>query len=432
MNLSLHGLVALAVLLGSVCPASSLAQTGRNGAPLVEAYLVSGKLSDGEKKIRELLKERPEDDQARMSLAVLQFFQMIEHFGQGLYELGPRQEFAGSFEIGLPWNPFQNMSLPDNPNPQVVQLQDLHRLVQRMIDDLAQLDTTLAQIKSNDVKLPLRLFRFNLDINQDGRIGPAENLKSFYGQYLGDFPDGRDANRARRRRPEDIVVVFDRADVEWLRGYSSLLRGAGELFLAYDQTELWDVIASRTFKKPDIKYKFLLEEEKAGLQDINHQVLDLIASIHNARFPLKHADRVKKAQQHFKQTIAHSRIMWKLVNSETDNDREWLPSASQQAAITNIRITGRMTNTWGEFLDECQAILEGKKLIPFWRGKQADRGINLDKFFTNPREIDVVLWFHGAAALPYLETGEVTSESDWNRFQQEFGGELFGFAMWIN
>ncbi|MDG2185647.1 MAG: hypothetical protein P8K79_08210, partial [Mariniblastus sp.] len=196
MNLSLHGLVALAVLLGSVCPASSLAQAGRNGAPLVEAYLVSGKLSDGEKKIRELLKERPEDDQARMSLAVLQFFQMIEHFGQGLYELGPRQEFAGSLEIGLPWNPFQNMSLPDNPNPRVVQLQDLHRLVQRMIDDLAELDTTLAQIKSNDVKLPLRLFRFNLDINQDGRIGPAENLKSFYGQYLGDFPDGRDANRA--------------------------------------------------------------------------------------------------------------------------------------------------------------------------------------------------------------------------------------------
>ena len=109
MNLSLHGLVALAVLLGSVCPASSLAQTGRNGAPLVEAYLVSGKLSDGEKKIRELLKERPEDDQARMSLAVLQFFQMIEHFGQGLYELGiicPRQEFAGSLEDRSPLESF--------------------------------------------------------------------------------------------------------------------------------------------------------------------------------------------------------------------------------------------------------------------------------------------------------------------------------------
>ncbi len=90
-----------------------------------------------------------------------------------------------------------------------------------------------------------------------------------------------------------------------------------------------------------------------------------------------------------------------------------------------------MVSSWLEFVEESEALLAGKRLIPFWRGKE-ERGLNLRRVFIEPRAFDLVLWVQGTAATPYLEKGPLTRAEVWTRLQQVFGGDLFGFAVWFN
>src|SRR5437868_6474009 len=69
-------------------------QARADKAPLVEKYLLEGKLADGEKALQARLKEDPKDDQARFGLGVLQFLQAYEHLGANLYKYGLRTEKA--------------------------------------------------------------------------------------------------------------------------------------------------------------------------------------------------------------------------------------------------------------------------------------------------------------------------------------------------
>jgi hypothetical protein len=90
-----------------------------------------------------------------------------------------------------------------------------------------------------------------------------------------------------------------------------------------------------------------------------------------------------------------------------------------------------MVDSWLEFVEEAEALLAGKRLVPFWRGKEK-RGINLRRVFTEPRSLDLVLWIQGTAAAPYLEKGPLTKPAVWQRLQRVFGGEFIGFAIWFN
>ena len=91
-----------------------------------------------------------------------------------------------------------------------------------------------------------------------------------------------------------------------------------------------------------------------------------------------------------------------------------------------------MLKTWDDFLNEVDAILDGKKLLPFWRGTDETRGVNLHKVFHEPQDFDVILWVHGSAAVPYLEHGDVTKPETWNQYQRAFNGQFFSFAAWFN
>jgi hypothetical protein len=75
--------------------------------------------------------------------------------------------------------------------------------------------------------------------------------------------------------------------------------------------------------------------------------------------------------------------------------------------------------------------LQGKKLIPFWRGDD-QRGVNLRKVFTEPTTFDLVMWIQGTAAAPYLQEGPLSTPDTWQRFNQMFNGQFVGFAIWFN
>jgi hypothetical protein len=100
-------------------------------------------------------------------------------------------------------------------------------------------------------------------------------------------------------------------------------------------------------------------------------------------------------------------------------------------AFLGIPLGQDRVDSWRDFLDEADELLSGKRLAPFWRGKEG-RGVNLRRVFTEPRTLDLVLWIQGTAATPYLEEGPLTKPAVWARLQQVFGGQFIGFALWFN
>lgn len=104
-----------------------------------------------------------------------------------------------------------------------------------------------------------------------------------------------------------------------------------------------------------------------------------------------------------------------------------------------FKLTQEQIERWLEFLDEAQAIMDGKKLLPFWRGGpeglggvHPELGVNLKRVFTEPAAFDLMLWIQGTAAQPYLEEGPRTQADFWRRLNNEFGRNFLGISLWIN
>ncbi len=94
-------------------------------------------------------------------------------------------------------------------------------------------------------------------------------------------------------------------------------------------------------------------------------------------------------------------------------------------------------------LDEMEAILQGKKLIPYWREyhrswtggsviPEKGLGINFKKFFSEPQDFDLILTMQGTNMEPYLEVGSLSTPRAWSRMTGVFRGQFFGFAVWFN
>ena len=203
-----------------------------------------------------------------------------------------------------------------------------------------------------------------------------------------------------------------------------------EAILAYDEEALFQAVAHHLFDNPDVPRlpERIFRESSERWED---DIADLIASIHLARFPLKEASRMKAAHKHQMAVIDHSRESWRAIEGETDDDREWIPNAKQVGVIPNVQVTQEMIDGWRSFLDEAEALLAGKKLVPHWRFSK-EFGVNLHRVFQEPREFDLVLWMHGSATVPYAEKGPVTDTDTWQRLERLFGGQFIGFAFWFN
>lgn len=101
--------------------------------------------------------------------------------------------------------------------------------------------------------------------------------------------------------------------------------------------------------------------------------------------------------------------------------------------MQNMVVTDEMIRGWLTFMDEFDSLLDGKVLIPFWRGREDDgMGVNLRKVFTEPQPFDLVLWVQGSAAGPFLEKGKMTNTDVYRNLERVFQGNLFGFAIWFN
>jgi hypothetical protein len=411
------------ILLSSVLAFwASAAYAADDSVRLLEKHLQAGTLSAGQTALEAALKQNPKDDQARFGLGALQFVKSIETLSQSLYRHGFLQ---GIGRMAVLLGPPGDLPVPNNPDPQQINYDEARQIVQTFVSNLAKAEATLAAIKSDDVRLPLRFGLIRLDFDGDGKATDDETLWQIYTRV--NRRAGVTAEAAK-----EFVIAFDAGDVAWLRGYCHLLMGLGEASLAHDWHELFERTGHLMFTKVESPYKFLAEDVPGAGQPFSFaKIADLIAWIHLINFKVAEPKRMEAALAHFEAMVTHSRRSWELILKEKDDDNEWIPSPGQTGVIPNVRVTEEMVEGWRAFLAEAETILKGTKLVPFWRGN-GEAGLNLRKVFTQPRPFDLVIWIQGTGAAPYLEKGEVTDQAVWERLMRVFQGEFIGFALWFN
>ncbi|MCU0708040.1 MAG: hypothetical protein MUF23_07095 [Pirellula sp.] len=400
-------LLLVMIVSVAVCNRPSLAQS-----PEIESYLVKGEAEAGVVAMLDRLAQSPSDDHARFSLGVAQFFVAVEHLGQGFYEFGlrdPNRSIASML-------PFLRLPIPFNDNPRLFSYQDSRNILQRFIDDLAVAEKSLSEVDDTEVKLRLPITRISLNF-ADASSPPVPLRKILI------------AMRSIRDQ-QDFVVVFDRADVAWLRGYCHLLTAMCEFLLAHDGQELFDATAHLFFQRVDTPFTFLPQGQRVYDFGGGFDIADVIAMIHLIRLPATEPLRMQAALHHLEQVLEQSEEMWKFAIAETDDDHEWIPNARQTGEL-RVPVTQDMIESWLVATKEGKEVLRGERLIPFWRGN-GEQGVNLRRVFTEPTTFDLVLWIQGTAAAPYLETGEKTRPDVWWRLQQVFQGNFIVFALWFN
>lgn len=400
----------------------------------VGAYLYDGRLSDGATAMQNILKAEPQNAEARFSLGVIQFLQTVEKLGQVQYRYG----LLGNRRAAIP---FMRLPIPENPRPERLSYEKARRILQDFLDGLKVAEATLAETKPTGVRLPLRIGQVRLDLNGDGEGTDEESLE----KVLQALQGGQRRNEAAPN-VDEFVITFDDGDVLWLRGYCHVMSTLGEAVLAYDLKDQFERTAHLFYPDVETPYQFLVHEGTGPFNGFNTQnVLDVIALIHTINYECTEPERMQAALQHLESVISLSRESWKLINAETDDDHEWLPNPRQTAAMGGMRVSQEMQDQWQSFLDEADAILQGKKLLPFWRGIKGgtpffdgnlpvnpELGINLRKVFLQPTRFDLALWLQGSGLLPYLETGERTDPETWTRIMNGFRGEFFLFLTWFN
>jgi hypothetical protein len=365
------------------------------------------------------LKSSPQDDQARFGLGGLQFIRAVERLGQSLYRFGLRSDRGQRMNV-----PFLRLPVPLNPKPEQLTYPAFRKILEDLITDLQRVEATLSPIQDETVKLPIRVGQIRLDFTGSGKSGDL--FKTLVNQYMG--------GQRNVRQEDDLLIVFDRGDVAWLRGYCQLLMALAQIGLAYDWQELFDCTGHVFFAKVETPHAFLTtlkESPGGGFFDLGGtEIVDVIAFIHLIRLPIKEPALLKSALSHLEQMLALSKESWKFILAETDDDHEWIPNPKQKGVL-GISVHQEMIDSWLDFVEETEALLAGKRLIPFWRGDEK-RGVNLKRVFTEPRTLDLVLWIQGTAATTYLEEGPITKQTVWDRLQRVFRGEFIGFAIWFN
>ncbi len=377
--------------------------------------LVNGKLGAAEMVLLDRLEQNPSELTA-YQLGVIQFLRSIEKLSQSWYKYGNISVDSLGMLV-----PILRLPVAENPNPEEITYKKFRQVFIDFNNDLAKAQETLSKIKDDKVKLELPFDKIRLDLNGDGKAQENELLLNLFMAY----------NRAFEITNEDFRVSFDKADVYWLRGYSHLIMAMLDTYLAYDGRELFERTAQLSFAKANTPYNELFSSYNNSESPVDiAEIVDLVAFFHLINLPLEDASKMKSALNHLKEVIRLSRLNWQTIMAETDNDHEWIANPNQDSVVP-VEVTTEMIDGWQVFLDEAEDILNGEKLIPYWRIGDT-KGINLNKFFSQPSKFDLILWIQGTDTLAYVEEGELSRGDTWRQLQELFRGNFIGFAIWFN
>lgn len=385
---------ACALLALLLVAASHFAHAAESPVPLVDKYLYSGELARGETALEAAVLAAPDDDQLRFGLGVLQFVRAVERLGQSLHEHGVKSEHASA--------PFLRLPVPKNPDPAVVRYPGFRRLLDDFSRDLARAEHTLAAIKDDKVKLPIRLARIRLDL-----VGAGEATDDL----VGILKKIMRQDLALLKTNPDFRVCFDRGDVAWLRAYCHLLMAIIDVMLAFDGEAWFDEWSKEVFAKPKTRG---------------------VARVENAAVVVEPA-RLGSFRRHMLQVCAFNRETWRHIRAETDDEHEWLPNPKQKGVLA-VPVRDEMIDAWLDAVAELEAVLQGKKLLPNIFKNAGQRGINLRKVLDGPpKRFDFTAIQERGVNDAYLEMGTMVDFAPLWRVGRVFDNPMaVGYAAWFN
>lgn len=411
-------------------------------------------------------------DSDRLALSGITFLRAIEKAYQTRWRVG-------YVTNDLPLPLFSN-ELPINPAPEMIEGDTLNNLFDTFLADMAKTDALLAQIpEGSDAAFELSLPDIWFDINMNGTRDVEEDFGKIVLQNVLSRWQIREFERQFEDNPDlpnplQATIRFDEADAHWLRAYSNVISGVSELILAFDpQPEIQKALDLRraiydqrlamaaefpglqkivefslSVENPTeaqlIEYQKLYEQlsdddkyalgallagERNWMSESAHFV-DMAAVIIETLRHQPDQARVAKAQQHLLDMVNHNRNFWRLVNAETDNDREWIPNGSQQAAL-GVEMPQNIDEAWLAVLTDMEKMLKGELLVPFWRYAPG-HGIDINAWVQNPAPLNVIGWAQGTATLPYARQGEVMTGDNWIRFERMVQRQSGLFVFMLN
>lgn len=322
---------------------------GKLKPPLVEKYLHDGELARGEQALILALEKDPRDDQVRFGLGILQFGRAVERLGQALYEYGANSETTNV--------PFLRLPVPKNDHPSMLSYRAFGRILDVFVADLDRAERTLAGVKDDNVKLPLRLANVHFDLTGNGKptdkfLDIIVKMNGGRFNFLKDNPD--------------FLVCFDRGDVAWLRSYCHLLSALVE-----------------GYRSLDLEVEFC-----ERVKDVFPKVEPCRRKAETNLIAIADPTRPDRFRRHLLAVCELNRETWKYIRAETDNDHEWLPN-SKQTAVIGLNLTDQMIDRWLEMIDHLEELLKGDRLVPSFLlayvAKNTDgRGLNLKSLLQDP------------------------------------------------
>lgn len=353
-----------------------------------------------------------------------EFFTALELVAGGLHRHG--FESPKSFML-----PLMQLPVPDNPNPQPLTYEKFRAILVSFRDRLEKSAAMLGSVpKSADIGMVVDLTRAGIDLNEDGAITPDESFAAIMASLAHGSIDTSAA-------APSLTFRFDRADGFWLQGYAEFLMAQADFWLAHDFRAMFDGSFHMLFPRAKLPLQDTLVPPDGGMSGnifaSEWRFADFVSLVHLVNWPVVEPERRRAARRHLLEMIRLSREDWKAILAETDNDREWLPGPQQKGAnpLTGLEVGQEQVTAWLATLTMAEDLLEGRALLPHFR--ITGKGINMKRFFDEPKPFDLVLSITGPGIAPYLESGRILTSDDFDQIQREFGGAGFlTFALWFN
>jgi hypothetical protein len=320
---------------------------------VAEKYLHEGKFSEGETALLLALDSKPDDDEVRFGLGMIQFARAVENLGKTLYEYGALSDKTNY--------PFLRLPVPKNEKPSTISYKSLGRMLDAFATDLRRAEATLASIKDDHVKLRLRLAKITFDFTGDGknRTTLIELLMKLNGGRF-DF----------QKVNPDFRVHFDRGDVAWLRAYCHLLSAMVEGYRAVDEEAGFAERVEQIFPKVEASAKAADKDWLSGLKIVD-------------------APRLRRMRLHLVAVCELNQETWKHILAEKDDDFEWLPHPKQTDQL-GLPLDYNRINLWLDLMNQFEGFLKGELLLGgdlislLHNAHPREQGLNLKKLLDNP------------------------------------------------
>lgn len=416
------GLLASAFLL--LLPLSS----ARAAAPEAATALFEAKTVTERNRALTTLESAAKGDPASAYAAGAgEFFTALEILAGGLHRHG--FESPQSFML-----PLMRLPIPDNPDPEPLTYEQFRAILVAFRDRLETSAATLGSVPADaDIGMVVDLTHAGIDLNEDGAIAPDESMAAIMASLSrgGISSDGAASS---------LTFRFDRADGFWLQGYAEFLMAQADFWLAHDFRTMFDGSFHMLFPRAKLPLQDVLVppagDMGSSIFSSEWRIADFISMVHLVNWPVVEPERRQAARRHLLEMIRLSRQDWKAIRAETDNDREWLPGPQQKGEnpLTGLEVGEEQVEAWLATLTMAEDLLEGRKLLPHFRiTASTGQGINMKRFFEEPKPFDLVLSITGPAIAPYLESGEIVTSGEFDQIQRQFGGGGFlTFALWFN